>query len=147
MKLIFLFSLLCTVITVYAQDEYPDMRSKKDNFKKVSQKDVRSDAATFTMSGIDESISTKPLVSIPVTDYSKEHIQFAGNGIEVSISAGDFEAAKHKLTYSEKYLIKIDNKPYYGKYTEVPKHSIANVSVVIDKDTVAIPPCSLCRFV
>ena len=106
------------------------------------QKDVRSDAATFTMSGIDESVGKAPLLSIPVTGFTPNEIQFKGNGINVIITAGNFDAAKHKLTYSDKYLLKIDNKAYYGKYTLVPKHNIASVAVVIDKDSVAIPPAA-----
>ena len=139
----FVFSLLLlSVFNAIAQDDAPDLRSKKDNFKKVMEKDVRSDAASFTMSGIDESITKSQLPSIPVNAYSRNDIRFEGNGIQVIITAGNFEPAKHKLTYSDKYLIKIDNKGYYGRYTEVPRHSIASVTVVIDKDTVAIPPAA-----
>ncbi len=140
-KFLLLIALL-SCITAQSQDDYPDLRSKKDNFKKVGEKDVRRDAAAFTMSGIDESISKTPLPSLPVTDYSRNHIHFEGDGIQVTITAGNFEAAKHKLTYSDKYLIKIDNKAYYGLYTQVPKHSIANLAVVIGKDSVAIPPAA-----
>ncbi len=125
-----------------AQDDIPDMRSKKDNFKKVMEKEVRSDAATFTMTGIDESVGKPPLASIPVTSYDRKSIHFEGNGINVTITAGDFDASKHKLFYSDKYLIKIDNKAYYGQYTQVPKHNIASVQVKIDKDSVLIPPAA-----
>ena len=137
-KFVFIVFLFAFVIAK-AQDDIPDLRSKKDNFKKVMEKDIRSDAATFTMSGIDEGVGKLPLLSIPVTDYSKSSIHFEGSGISVTITSGSFEAAKHKLLYSDKYLIKIDNKPYYGRYTEVPKYNIAAVQVTIDKDSVLIP--------
>ncbi len=140
-RLIVVLSIFSFLVAT-AQDDAPDLRSKKDNFKKVMQKDVRSDAATFTMSGIDESVGKPTLPSVPVTSYDRNNIRFEGNGISVTITAGNFEAAKHKLTYSDKYLIKIDNKGYYGRYTEVPKHSISNVQVVIDNDSVAIPPAA-----
>ncbi len=122
-----------------AQDDIHDLRSKRDNFKKVMEKDVRSDASTFTMSGIDESVGKPTLLSIPVTNYTKNNIHFEGSGISVTITAGNFDPSKHKLFYSDKYLIKIDNKAYYGRYTEVPKHNVASVQVMIDKDSVAIP--------
>ncbi len=139
MRTLFFILTLLSFIAANAQDDAPDLRSKKDNFKKVMEKDVRSDAATFTMSGIDESVGKLPLTSIPVTSYTRNDIHFEGSGISVVITAGNFEAAKHKLTYSDKYLIKINNKGYYGRYTEVPKHTIASVQVMIDKDSVAIP--------
>ncbi len=138
-RLLVLISVLSFFHTMAQDDDAPDLRSKKDNFKKVMEKDVRSDAATFTMSGIDESISKLTLLSVPVTQYSRNNIHFEGSGINVTITAGNFDASKHKLTYSDKYLIKIDNKGYYGRYTEVPKHNIANVQVTIDNDSIAIP--------
>ena len=140
MQKIFLILSVLFFIRTNAQDDIPDLRSKKDNFKKVMEKEVRSDAASFTMSGIDESISKTPLPAVPVTDYSRNNIHFEGSGIGVTITAGNFDAAKHKLTYSDKYLIKIDNKGYYGRYTEIPKHNITSVQVKIDNDSVAIPP-------
>ena len=133
--IVFLFSF----VIAKAQDDVPDLRSRRDNFKKVMEKDIRSDAATFTLSGIDEGIGKLPLLLIPVTAYSKNNIHFKGSGISVTITAGNFEAAKHKLFYSDKYLIKIDNKAYYGRYTEVPKYYIANIQVMIDNDSVSIP--------
>ena len=138
-KLIFILFIL-PFLSVKAQDDVPDLRSKKDNFKKVMEKDVRSDAATFTMSGIDESVGKPMLTSIPVISYTHNDIHFEGSGISVTMTAGNFDAAKHKLMYSDKYLIKIDNKGYYGQYTQVPKHNITSVQVIIDKDSVAIPP-------
>ncbi|MBE7174664.1 MAG: hypothetical protein INR73_29100, partial [Williamsia sp.] len=134
-----LLTLLSFISAIAQDDDMPDLRSKKDNFKKVMEKDVRSDAATFTMSGIDESVGKPLLLSVPVTDYSRSSIHFEGNGIGVTITAGNFDATKHKLVYSDKYLIKIDNKAYYGRYSEVPKHNIASVQVKIDNDSIAIP--------
>lgn len=142
MRISFLILIVFSFLGSYAQDDAPDLRSKKDNFKKVMEKDIRADAATFTMSGIDESVGKLPLLSIPVTNYSRNDIHFAGGNISVAITSGNFDAAKHKLMYSDKYLIKIDGKSYYGRYTEVPKHNIASVQVTIDKDSVVIPPAA-----
>ena len=142
MQKLFLIVLMFSFTIANAQDDVPDLRSKKDNFKKVMEKDVRSDAASFTMSGIDESISKTPLPSLPVTNFTRNDIHFEGSNISVTITAGNFDASKHKLTYSDKYLIKIDNKAYYGRYTEVPKHNIASVQVKIDNDSIAIPPAA-----
>ena len=139
MRSIILILILFSFTIARAQDDAPDLRSKKDNFKKVMEKDVRSDAATFTMSGIDESVGKPTLLSIPVKSYSRNDIHFEGGGISVAIAAGNFDASKHKLMYSDKYLIKIDNKAYYGRYTEVPKHNIASVQVTIDNDSITIP--------
>jgi hypothetical protein len=55
-----------------------------------------------------------------------------------------FDASKHKLSfYDEKYLVKIDNKPYFGDYGKVPKTTVGQVTAVIAGDTVAIPPAAL----
>jgi hypothetical protein len=41
--------------------------------------------------------------------------------------------------YDGKYLVRIDNRAYFGNYTKVPRIGIASVTVTIGKDTVAIP--------
>ena len=140
MHKLLLIVLLFPFAIAKAQDDIPDSRSHKDNFKKVMEKEVRADAATFTMTGIDESVGKLTLLSIPVTSFDRNKIHFEGNSITVTITAGNFDASKHKLLYSDKYLIRIDNKAYYGRYTEVPKHNIASVQVMIDKDSILIPP-------
>ncbi len=139
-KLLFIILLFSVSIAKAQDDDIPDTRSHKDNFKKVMEKDVRADAATFTMTGIDESVGKLTLPFVPVVRYGRDSIRFEGNGIGVTIIAGKFDPSKHKLLYSDKYLIKIDNKSYYGRFTEVPKHNIASVKVMIDKDSVLIPP-------
>ena len=62
------------------------------------------------------------------------------NSSSVTINAEPFVPAKHKLFYyDKKYLLRIDNKAFFGDYGKVPKTAIANVTVVIGGDTIAIP--------
>jgi hypothetical protein len=126
----------------FAQDrDFPDFRSKKESFLRIQEKDIRTDVASFSIGGMDESIGKGALASIPATNYGADFITFSGANIQVTIKAGTFDPTKHKLQYYNKEnLVRIDGKPYYGMYGEVPKNSIASVSVVIDKDSVAIPP-------
>jgi hypothetical protein len=123
-------------------DDLPDYRSKKDIFTRITEKDIRSDIASYSMGGMDESIGKLPLKTIPITASGGNFISFAGNNIEVTITTAPFDAKKHKLGYYDKYLVKIDNKAYFGDYGKVPKTIIENVRVVVDKDTVAIPPAA-----
>ncbi len=133
-----LFVLVC--FAAMAQDDKPDGRSKKDNFTKMREKDIRSDIAAFAMAGIDESVGKLPLKNIPMTDYGNNFMKFEGNNISVTVKAGTFNPAKHKLTYYEEtYLTKIDGKAYYGNYGKVPKTTIESVAVLVGKDSVAIP--------
>ena len=121
-------------------DDLPDYRSKKDIFSRVAEKDIRSDIASYSMGGIDESIGKLPLKTIPATAFGSNFISFGNDNIQVTITGGVFNPYKHKLGYyDEKYLVKIDNKPYFGNYGKVPKTTIENVSVVIDNDTVPVP--------
>ena len=54
--------------------------------------------------------------------------------------AGKFEKEKHKLTnYNEKYLVKIDNKAFWGTPNNIPEKTIASLLVIAGKDTVNIP--------
>lgn len=131
---------LCSFMVMAQDYENPDYRSKKDNFIKMREKDLRGDLAAFAMAGIDESTGKLPLKNIPMTDYGNNFMKFEGNDITVIVKAGIFNPAKHKLNYyDEKFLIKIDGKPYYGNYGKIPKTTMASVKVIVNKDTVAIP--------
>jgi hypothetical protein len=127
-----------------ADDYYPDARKKNENFVKLRDKDMRAHIATFALAGIDERLGKEPLrTQVPAVAYGSDYISFEGNNIKVIIRSKPFEPDKHKLTYyNEKFLVKIDNKPYYGNYTQVPTTSIASVRVVVGGDTVEIPPAA-----
>lgn len=140
--MLFCCLLMLTTSFVFAQtDDVPDYRSKRDNFSKMQEKDVRADVATFTMAGLDESVGKLPLKRIPAVASDKNSMAFDGSDIKVSITSGVFFPTKHKLTkYDEKYVVKIDNKPFYGNYGQEPKRTIEAVTVTVGKDTIAIPP-------
>lgn len=130
-----LFSLVCR-----AQDEFPDYRSKRENFTKMPEKDLRGELASFVMAGIDESTGKLPLKKIPPQEAGTNFIRFEGNGIQVTITTAPFLAAGHKLKFfDEKHLVRIDNKPFFGSYGVVPKTAIRSVTVLVNKDTVQIP--------
>ena len=128
---------------VIAQTDYPDYRSKKEIFTRIMEKDIRSDIASFSISGIDESVGKNQLKSLPITELATSNITFSGEGIQVKMAAVPFDKTKHKLGfYEEKYLVKIDNKPYFGDYGKIPKTTIASILVTIGRDTVMIPPAA-----
>lgn len=130
-----------SLITRAQDNPYPDSRRKNENFLKLRDKDMRGHLATFAIAGIDERLGKEPLRTvIPPVAYGNDYISFEGNDIKVIIRSGQFEPEKHKLSYyDEKYLVKIDNKPYYGNYSQVPSTTIAGITVLVGKDTVAIP--------
>ncbi|HYF30922.1 MAG TPA: hypothetical protein VD993_07370 [Chitinophagaceae bacterium] len=138
-----LFVLLLATITccTFAQErEFPDFRSKKENFLRMQEKDIRADLASFTMGGMDESMGKGKLASIPATSYGNDYITFSGDNIQVTIKAVPFDESKHKLQfYNKEHLVRINGKPYYGNYGEIPSTVISSVTVLIGKDTVAIP--------
>jgi len=136
------FILLFLVTTsAMAQDlDYPDFRSKKDNFSKINDQALRSDIACFALAGIDESIGKPQLQTVPVTDNRPNYMKFGNDKIQVMIKTGFFMPTKHKLQFSEKHLVKIDGKPYYGGiYGEQPRTTIESVTVLVGTDTVSIP--------
>ena len=129
------FSTFCN-----AQDDLPDARRKTESFDRFHTKDLRADLAIFTLSGISESVGLLPLEKIPYTSLGNDSIVFEGGGIKAKVKIAVFDPSKHKLTFDEKYLVRIDRKPYYGNYLETPKTQISEVSMIINNDTVFIPP-------
>jgi hypothetical protein len=84
------FLLFC--ITVFSQDdEIPNYRSKRENFLKMTEKDLRADLATFTLGGLDEASGKKPLPYIPVVAYGNDSVLFQKDNIKVVIKAGTFD--------------------------------------------------------
>lgn len=135
-----LFILLFTAFgfSVFAQDDIPDFRTKRENFKKLLDKDIRNDLARFTLGGLDESLGKDPLKDMPIKSCEKNSIVFANDTMQVVIKSEAFEPAKHKMQYYEKYVIKIDNKPYYGSFGKPPKQSIASVLIITGRDTIML---------
>jgi hypothetical protein len=137
---------LCVVLAsctfqLAAQDpDFRDYRNKKESFTKIPEKDVRADVASFAIGGIDESIGKLPLTKIGVSKYESNFMSFERDNIKVVITTGRFDPAQHKLTKDGDHIVKIDNKPYYGNYGEMPTNHIQSLTILIDKDTVAIPP-------
>jgi hypothetical protein len=127
-----------------AQDlDFPDFRNKKDNFSKISDKQVRSDVASFALAGVDESIGKAPLTGLNVLEVGPNVIRYGDDHIQVIIKSGIFLASKHKLMMQEGHLLRIDGKPYYGGVIGQPPHTtIESITVVVDKDTVVIPPAA-----
>ena len=125
-------------------DLHPDYRSKRELFTRIIEKDIRSDIAAFSMGGIEESVGKLPLRSLPVAATGPDFIQFEGEGIQVSIKAGVFEPLKHKLGYyDDKYLVKIDNKPFFGDYGKIPRTTIQQVRMIFNRDTILVPQAAM----
>ena len=129
-----------------AAQDHPDYRSKKDFFKRTREADIRSDLASFTMAGLDESMGKLPLPTIPMKELGNHSVAFEGDNIKVIVKEAPFVKENHKLWYytgydEKKYLLKIDNKGFYGKnYGKAPVFGISAVTVLIDNDTIPVPP-------
>jgi hypothetical protein len=127
---------------VFAQsDDIPDSRRKTESFERFRTRDIKAELATFTLAGIGEGAPTTPLEKVTYTSLGNDSIVFEGKGIKAKVTTAPFDPAKHKLSYDEKYLVRIDRKPYYGgDFGKVPKTRISNVMLIIRGDTIDIPP-------
>ena len=137
------FTLVLFLISATARaqtnDDMTDTRKKNESVVKIAQKDIRSELASFTMAGIDESVGKGDIYKIPFSEVTPNSMIFEGDGMKATVSTAPFVIGKHKLDYDEKYLIKIDRKTYYGGYGTVPKNFINKVTMVMGKDSIAIP--------
>lgn len=142
MKYIIAF-ILFSVLTqrgVCQDYEIPDYRTKRDNFLKVADKNIRADLASFTIGGIDESFAKLPLERLPVTYVDKDSMVLSNNNIQVIITAGMFDQSKNKVQfYENKHAVKINNNAFYGTKFTIPARVIKSVTAIIDNDTTIIP--------
>ncbi len=125
---------------MFSQDDIPDYRSKRDNFLKVTDKEIRKDLASFTIGGIDESFAKLPLKSVPVKTTDKNFIILANDTLSVTITAGVLDKSKYKIQlYENKYAVKVNNKAFWGTKNEVPERIISSVTAIIGDDTLRLP--------
>ena len=122
--------------------DIPDSRRKTESFERFHTPDVRAELSTFTLAGIGEGAATTPMEKVPYTALGKDSIVFEGGGIKAEVKTAPFEPASHKLMYDDKYLVRIDHRPYYGDYGKVPKTLISKVLLIIRGDTINIPPAA-----
>ena len=141
MGICFLYSFTCIAQKPKKDYEYQDTRKKNEGFARLPA-DLKAELSTFTFSGIDVGITKEPLKKIAYTSFGPDFMTFEGNEIKATVTTAPFEAWKHKIDYDEQYPIKIDKKPYYGNYGSMPKTYIKQVSIVIGKDSVIIPPAA-----
>lgn len=138
---LFLTLILSCTHWCYAQDYHPESRKKTESFERFRIADIRADLATFTLAGISESVGALPLNKISYTSLANDSILFEGEGVKAKVKIAVFDPSKHKLSFDEKFLVRIDRKAYYGgDYGNTPKTGISEVSVIINNDTVFIPP-------
>ncbi|HEY5368813.1 MAG TPA: hypothetical protein VIJ75_07465 [Hanamia sp.] len=137
---LFLSLIILSTICEAQNDDMTDTRRKTESFARFHYGTLRTDVATFALAGLTESVNTTPLQKIDYTALTNNAIVFEGDGIKATVKIATFDPSKHKLQYDEKYLIQIDRHTFYGNYGNVPKTSISDVSVIIGKDTVSIPP-------
>jgi hypothetical protein len=142
---IILSIIFCSIIHFsFAQDDdIPDYRSKRDNFLKMQEKDIRADLSQFTFGGIGESLTKHRLDTLPLIGAQNDAIIFSGDTASVQITTGSFDPTKHKVTwYDDKYAVKLDNHAFWGTENTVPKHTITSVVAIIGLDTVVVPPAA-----
>lgn len=142
MHIFFILLFTSAFMVSFAQDrDFPDYRSKKENFLRMQEKVIRAEVASFTMGGMEEGVGKGTLFNVPPTSYGNDYIVFSNDNVNVTIKAAPFDPSKHKLQYyAKEHLVRIDGKPYYGVYGEVPRTQIESITVIVDKDTIAIPP-------
>lgn len=140
MRIVFCVFLAFYMVNGMAQElDFRDYRNKKESFTKIPEKDVRADVASFAIGGIDESIGKLPLTKIGVGKHEDNFMSFEEKNIKVTITTGRFDPSQHKLQKDEEHIVKIDNKPYYGNYGEMPNNHIQSLTILIDKDTIPVP--------
>ena len=141
MRIIASMLLLLSGSACFAQDlDFPDFRSKKDNFSKIREQDIRNDVASFSLAALDESIGKAQLAKVPVKDYGASFMSFQSENVQVVIRTGIFNPKQHKLMKQEEHVLRIDGKPYYGTAPgELPHTTIESITVIVGKDTVPVP--------
>jgi hypothetical protein len=140
MRIIIGALLLSLTNACFGQDDaIPTYHNKWESFSKMREQDLRADLATFTLGGLDESMGKQQLAYVSVSAYDNTYVQFDEDNVHVRVTTGLFDQSKHKLQYYDQYVVRVDNKPFYGVDGQMPKKTIQSIAVTIGKDSVQIP--------
>jgi hypothetical protein len=132
------FFILCSTC-LHAQKRPPDYRNDKESFKKIKNKTIRKELAGFTLAGGEEKEEGITLNEIPLKQSGSTFAQFGNDSLSVSIQTGIFLPEKHKLSYFDSTLIKIDDKPFWGTAGEMPVKTIFAVQVSVGQQLIEVP--------
>ena len=138
-----LLGLFFVSFSALSQDlPYPDFRTKKEGFSKLADKQLRADLATFTKGGIDESVGKQPLRKIGNSNYSVNSMGFKEGDVDAKVTTSPFDPKGKKIMKQEDYVLKVNNKPMFGAYGEMPRTAITDIRFMIGKDTLVVPPAA-----
>lgn len=144
MKVIIFILVTIFSITCFGQEiTIPEYRTDKESFKKIKDKVLRKELAIFTIEGSNETKPAIKLKQIPVIKSGKTYSIFQKDSIKVIITTSTFNKSEHKLKYVDKYIVKIDNKPFWGTDGGLPNEIIKSVQIIIGTDTISIPKSKL----
>ncbi len=139
----FLFTTVASIMflmsTAQPYLDYQDTRKKNESFIKLPPGDIRNDLAAFTLGGISESVGKEEFKKIPFTSFGNNFMTMEGEGIKATVTTQIFDPSKHKVTYDDKYITRIDKRTYYGGYGNMPKSYISDITLTINGDSVIIP--------
>jgi len=102
MRVVFCAILVLAGLMCKAQDDMPDLRSKRENLGKIPEKDIQADVAVFSLAGLDFTMGKLPLRSMSIADLSDRFVKFDSDNIHITVSAVPFTVDKYKMQYSEK---------------------------------------------
>ncbi len=135
-----LFLVLASMVDHARAQDITDTRRHTESFVRLGPPDVRADVAFFAFKGISESANAPVLKKVGPSIVTQDSITMEGHGIYAKIRLALFDPKSHKLSFDEKTLTRIDRRTYYGNYGSVPRTYIASILLVINGDTINIPP-------
>lgn len=139
---VFLVGVLLSLSFRLSAQDITDTRRHTESFVRLNPPDVRADVASFSFKGISESANAPVLKKVGPSIVSPDSMVIDGHGIFVRVLLAPFDPKIHKLTFDEKTLTRIDRRTYYGNYGAVPKTSVSSILMVINGDTITIPPAA-----
>src|ERR1700753_719865 len=98
MRPFFVIVLFFNVVFAFSQENgYTDLRTARESFAHVYDKQLKAELSSFTIAGIAESLNKPVLIRLPAVKSGEDSIQFDSSNIRVTIKAAVFFPTKHKL--------------------------------------------------
>jgi len=144
MKSILLAFLSLIPFSLLAQQEMYEAlwrEEAKEGFDHLPKGTLRKEIACFSSFGESEKNNSIKPGKTSVISSEKNQMTFKRENITVTIRRKSFDKSKYKIKKDENgYVAAINGKHLFGVDGGMPSTAIQSVQVIIDKDTLRLPP-------
>lgn len=77
--------------------------------------------------------------SIPLRNYIDNTATCSRDSVKVIVTQQKFDKTKYRISYGDRYIARINGKPYWGTDGEMPRHEYKSITILIGTRKIILP--------